>query len=353
MRFLFIVQTEGRGHMSQALVLADWLEQAQHEVGTVLVGMSHKGIPEYFLNRFHSKIKFFESPHFSYDIQQKGLHLGFTFLKNFARTPTYLKSIRFVKKEIKRAKPDVIINFYDLIGSLAQLGFEKKHPYIVVSHHFYLTSGYHSLVKGRPLETSMLKALNRIMATGADKIWALSFRATEDRKKLKFMPPLIRNEIMEAIPSRKDYLLAYSVNEGYAEEIKAWQSVHPETVLHYFWTGAQQEACEEVQKNLFFHRIDQQKFTKYLIDCKGYMSTAGFESICEALYLSKPVVLVPVARHLEQANNAQDATREGNCMIFNSFEDADWLDFMDSAIDNTAFREWVNSGKEAFLRQFV
>ena len=41
LRFLFIVQGEGRGHLTQALSLADMLRRHGHEVVEVLVGKSH------------------------------------------------------------------------------------------------------------------------------------------------------------------------------------------------------------------------------------------------------------------------------------------------------------------------
>lgn len=338
--------------MTQAMVLADWLEQAQHEICSVLVGKSNKHIPDYFLERFQSKINFFQSPHFSYDSRGKGLNLGLTFLKNFSYTSSFLKSIRYIKKEIHAANPDVVVNFYDLLGGMAQLSIQKRYKYICVSHHFYLTSSYHSLLRGRTLETNMLKALNRIMASKADSIWALSFRNELDLTKLKIMPPLIRKAIIEAVPTRGNYILAYSVNEGYAEDIKDWHRQHTDTEVHYFWTGLQEKDCVEIEKNLFFHRVDQQTFTKYLINCKGYITTAGFESVCEALYLDKPVVLVPVACQIEQSNNALDALKTGNCMVVDNFNDKNWLPFMDTVSDNATFKDWVDSGRNVFLKQF-
>ena len=60
--------------------------------------------------------------------------------------------------------------------------------------------------------------------------------------------------------------------------------------------------------------------------CLGYVSTAGFESICEAMYLGKPVMMVPVENQYEQACNALDAVKAGagitnNKFIFDSFLD--------------------------------
>lgn len=41
--------------------------------------------------------------------------------------------------------------------------------------------------------------------------------------------------------------------------------------------------------------------------CKAYASTAGFESVCEAMYLGKPILMVPA--HIEQDCNAYDAKK--------------------------------------------
>ncbi|HTF81102.1 MAG TPA: hypothetical protein VL947_05240, partial [Cytophagales bacterium] len=75
MKFLFIVQTDGRGHISQAMALADILEAAHHNVVHVLIGKSHRIIPEYLLQRFHGRYTFYDSPNFAYDASGKGLDI--------------------------------------------------------------------------------------------------------------------------------------------------------------------------------------------------------------------------------------------------------------------------------------
>ena len=50
-------------------------------------------------------------------------------------------------------------------------------------------------------------------------------------------------------------------------------------------------------------------FLNQMAACKAYASTAGFESICEAMYLGKPILRVPA--HIEQDCNAFDAVNSG------------------------------------------
>ena len=51
MKFLFIVQGEGRGHLTQAITLEDMLQRNGHEVVEVLVGKSSSRTLPGFFNR--------------------------------------------------------------------------------------------------------------------------------------------------------------------------------------------------------------------------------------------------------------------------------------------------------------
>jgi UDP:flavonoid glycosyltransferase YjiC (YdhE family) len=50
-KFLFVVQGEGRGHLTQALALQDILHNAGHKVVAVLVGKSYRKIPDFFITK--------------------------------------------------------------------------------------------------------------------------------------------------------------------------------------------------------------------------------------------------------------------------------------------------------------
>ena len=75
--------------------------------------------------------------------------------------------------------------------------------------------------------------------------------------------------------------------------------------------------------------------------CRTYASTAGFESICEAMYLGKPVLMVPA--HIEQDCNAYDAMRAGAGIISDSFDLESLLRFAGRYTPNRNFTSWVRS----------
>ena len=81
------------------------------------------------------------------------------------------------------------------------------------------------------------------------------------------------------------------------------------------------------------------------------MGTAGFESTCEAFFLSKPVLTVPVEGQYEQSFNALDAQRVGAARA-GTYADLDdfWHDLPRPDPDSVArFRGWVGSAPEVSL----
>ena len=73
MKYLFIVQGEGRGHLTQAISLSQMLRRHGHEVVEVLVGKSsNREIPAFFLEKIGAKVKTFASPSLLRERSQEG-----------------------------------------------------------------------------------------------------------------------------------------------------------------------------------------------------------------------------------------------------------------------------------------
>lgn len=66
MKFLFIVQGEGSGHLTQAITLEEMLLRNGHEVVEVLVGESSlRTLPGFFNRSIHAPVKPFCQSEFS------------------------------------------------------------------------------------------------------------------------------------------------------------------------------------------------------------------------------------------------------------------------------------------------
>jgi uncharacterized protein (TIGR00661 family) len=354
MKFLFIVQGEGRGHMTQAISLADMLRNEEHEVVHVLVGKSkQREIPSFFFQKIKSEVTCFESPNFIIDSKTKKINLWKTIVFNLYWIARFLKSLRKINKVVKQTKPDVIINFYDILAGLYSITYRPKAKFVCIGHQFLLNHPDFVFPDGYKVDKILLRINTAITSLRADLHLALSFRPMSDvpKKKIYVVPPLLRVEITRLLVENEGYILGYILNASYGEEIEKWHQQHPEHELHFFWD--KKDAPEElkVSPKLTFHKINDEKFLDMMSKCGAYCSTAGFESICEAMYLGKPIMMVPSYGHFEQACNAVDATIAGAGIKNDIFDLNPFIEYIPKHKNITAgFRIWADSSRKRFVQ---
>lgn len=355
MRFVFIVQGEGRGHMTQALSLRNILVKNGHEVCAALVGKSaRREIPAFFKEKIQAPITDFESPNFVLDPKGKGLKIGETMLTNLLKYRKYMGNLKDIDKVISEHQPDVVINFYDLLGGLYSYFYKKNHSFkfVCVGHQFLLEHPDFELPEGHEVEKFLLHHNTQFSSAKSDLNLALSFVPMRDipEENLYVVPPLLRNEVLEAKAEEDGFLLGYMVNDGYAEEIIQWHSQHKEVSVVCFWDRKDAEPEYRPHENLIFHKVNDVKFLDHMRRCRGYVSTAGFESICEAMYLGKPVMMIPTAHHFEQLTNSYDAVKAGAGIRHDEFNMSKLLEYLPHhQSKKEEFRNWANKAEERFL----
>ena len=106
---------------------------------------------------------------------------------------------------------------------------------------------------------------------------------------------------MDAVPSNGSYLHGYLLNSGFSEEIRSWHSRHPSVPMHFFWDKKDQRAEVIIDDCLSFHQLDDTLFLRYMSGAKAYATTAGFESVCEAMYLNSKLAMLTMPLCLAQA----------------------------------------------------
>jgi uncharacterized protein (TIGR00661 family) len=314
MKYLFLVQGEGRGHMTQAISFAEILSTSGHELLAVGIGRNdRRKIPDYFQKSFNCPIVPFESPTFVCDAQQKKIRIGATILSSILHSPTYWKSIQTIQQLVETYQPDVILNFYELLGGVHQFFFRSSCDYWVIGHQYLSMHEDFPFAQGRLLQKWLFQWNTAITAIGASKYLALSFRPFLPSKnpRLQVLPPLLRKQLFDIQPTNKDFILAYMVNPGYAAELIEQAQQHPDLKIEAFWDNKDHSKPYQALENLTFYPINDHLFLEKMGACRAYISTAGFESICEAMYLGKPVMMIPVAGQYEQACNAIDAELAG------------------------------------------
>ena len=104
MKVIFVIQGEGRGHLTQALALKQMLLHEGHEVVKVLVGKSkNRVIPEFFQNKIGTPIEVFDSPNFLPSKDNRKFNLLRSLAYNTLLVPNYLSSIHLIRKNIQKS----------------------------------------------------------------------------------------------------------------------------------------------------------------------------------------------------------------------------------------------------------
>ncbi len=357
MKFLFLVQGEGRGHMTQAITLSKILTLGGHEVVHTFIGKSkRRKIPDYFFAQIGSRTDTILSPNFILDKENKSLNLFKSIVYNARFLGLYKKSLDLINQKVKETHPDVFINFYDFLGGFYfRLYNTKNLKHVCIGRQFLSMHPDFPFEMGRNIEKRLFLMNNWITSQKCHKYLALSFRPYKPLhvKNMIVVPPLLKSGIDKSIVISEEFLLAYMVNDGYAEDLISWHKNHPDMKIHCFWDRKNMPEKYMPHENLTFHQIDNALFTDLMSQCKGFISTAGFESVCEALYLQKPVLMIPVEGQYEQACNAIDGELAGAGIKGKSFDLTQFMAFLPNYSPNNDFRKWIENVNAIFLQELT
>ena len=354
MKYLFVVQGEGRGHFTQALSMKSMLEKNGHQVVSVMVGCSAKRkLPGFFTDKINSEVVQFQSPNFLPTPKGKHSPLLISIAYNLMLLPVYIASMLTIRRTIKEKQPDVVINFYELMCGLTYAAFNPKIPMISVAHQYYFTTPDFKYQGADVWQFKLLNFYSGLTALNASKRLALSFREerTLQYGKTIIVPPLLREEVLQKEVLEGEYIHGYMLNSGYAKELTAWSNENRGQALHFFWDKKSVNETEALTADLTMHQLSDSLFLDYMAGCKAYATTGGFESVCEAMYLQKPVLMVPT--HIEQACNVMDAIRSGAGVTASEFELDRLLDFVPHYNKSMEFRYWARNAEAHFLYELT
>ncbi len=354
MRYLFVVQGEGRGHFTQALSLKNMLEANGHEVAAVMVGSSAKRtLPEFFSNKINTEIIRFQSPNFLPTPKGKASFLLGSIIYNLLLLPVYISSLFTIRRTIKEKEVDVVINFYELLCGITYGIFQPGVPMINVAHQYYFLTPEFSYTGKNVFQFRLLNFYSQITALRTHKILALSFREGKNRQfgKIAIVPPLLRPEVLSKEISKGNYIHGYLLNSGYAGELVSWSERHPKQTLHFFWDKKNVNSITELTPTLIMHSLCDKEFLHLMSGSKAYATTGGFESVCEAMYMQKPVLMVPT--HIEQECNVIDAMQSGAGVTADAFDLDILIDFVSEYDKSNEFKYWVQIAESLFLYELT
>ncbi len=350
LRIIIAVQGEGRGHLTQAIAIKQILEQQGHLVCGIIAGSNpEKPLPDFFLQSTDVPLLQVRSPHFSMNRKGNAIHMPATIFQNLRRMGAYIHSIRQMHEFITVHQPDILINLYEPLVAMYTLSYVRNFEIIAIAHQYIYLNPAFRFPKGFALQSKFLKYYTKFTAIGAKKILALSmYDLPASGSRLVVTPPALRQNLLNKTTGDDDFILIYIINSQFMVEVIHWHRKNPKVNLVCFTDNRdvreRHKGTYRIDEHLVFHSLHQEKFLDLMSRCSALVCTAGFESVCEAIYLGKPVMLIPVEGHYEQYCNARDTERIGAGIHSCRFDfDPAVIQSLEQSFPGASFKTWVES----------
>jgi len=283
MRILYGIQGTGHGHISRAREILPELTKAA-DVDVLMSGTNCKMTLE------GQKISHHRGLSLSYDSNG-----GVSYLK----TALELNPIRFLKdvRSLNINEYDFVVSDFEPVSSWAAM--RAGVTCIGLSHQAAFLSGR----TPRPPSTSPLA--EQILRRFAPGHKAIGFHFLKYDRFIE--GPVIRSEIRQLAPSQSDHIAVY---------LPAFDH---ETLVSVFTRFKQvrwevfSPLCNSpyTRQNITIRPVGNETFLKSLESCLGVVTSAGFETSAEAIYLGKKLLVVPIKNQYEQLCNAEALKKLG------------------------------------------
>jgi len=276
MKILYAVQGTGNGHVSRATEL--------------LPVISRYADVDVFLSGANCNLKLpfpvkYQSKGFSFSYTQSG---SISNLKTLSQIAPFrlLKEIR----ELPVKDYDLVVNDFEFISAWSA----RYHnvPSISLSHQAALLSNRIP----RPVSSGIVGRMILSQYAPAPYSVGFHFQNYDDY----IFTPVIRREIRRLEPLKKGYFTVYLPAVGDRQLLAVlhelnevrWE-VFSRTALHPY-----------TEKNVSVLPAQNGEFLRSLENCNGLLTSAGFESPAEAMYLKKKLFVIPISGQYEQQCNA-------------------------------------------------
>ncbi|MGE3063509.1 MAG: glycosyltransferase family protein [bacterium] len=326
MKILYGVSGHGNGHITRSAYIIKLLESKGHRIKVLTYGQGIKYIEA-------SKEKFDYVDISGFDIYYRD---GFvrnykTFYEFVKRLPlNSAKQLFIFFKVVYDFKPHIVISDFEPFSQI--LAKSIGIPLVDIDNNIAV-----NILKDNPNPSSYsekfyTKATVNLFVRKAKYHFLLAFapehiEVDEDKKyKLIIVPPIIRNEIIEARKKVEDrkFILVYQTSDSMVKRImKLTKRFDNIKFIAY------KVAMEETE-NLKVKQFSNTEFINDLALCSGVITNGGFTLISEAIYLGKPIYSVPIKGQYEQRVNGFLVEKMGYGLTSNSFEEERFETFINN-----------------------
>ncbi len=144
----------------------------------------------------------------------------------------------------------------------------------------------------------LAKMATFFITRNCEKYLITSFFKQAIKSNTKVFDPILRKEIIKAKPVNGKKILVYFSSQKYESVLtKVLSKVNEEFVIYGF-------NKDITKKNMTFKKFSEKGFIDDLRKVKAVICYGGFSLISEALFLKKPLLVLPIKDHYEQLLNS-------------------------------------------------
>lgn len=306
MKVLYAVQATGNGHIIRAETLIPLFSKSA-EVDILLSGTS-------------SDISL------KYPVKYRFKGLSFTFGKkggiNILKSIMKIDFWQFFKdfRRLNLDQYDLIISDFEPVSSWASIHQNKY--CIALSHQFSLLCDEVPKLNRKAWLPKLILKYYAPFSIG----YGFHFKKYSNKIYL----PIIKSDLINAKPMKKNYFVVYLPSYDDKTILKILSKVQKTN-----WIVFSKHTSEIYRYgNVKIKPISKETFNKRLVNCRGVLCGAGFETPSEALYLKKKLMVIPMKNQYEQQLNALALEELGVPVLY---------DFNNLIIDK--LKSWVSSKK--------
>lgn len=293
MKILYGVPGEGMGHATRAKVILAHLTK-MHDVRIVSSDRAYQFLKKIYPEQTH-EIKGF---HFAF--KDGEVSVSRTAVLALKTAPENLvKNFKIYRDIHNSFSPDIVISDFESFTFF----FAKYHnlPIISIDNMQILDRGTVDIhiPDGEKTNFAIAKAVVKGKVPNCNKyLISTFFDSTLRKENTVLVPPIIRNEILQARTSIKDHILVYQSSYGENGILELLKQLPNETFYLYGFNK------EENHGNVQMKQFSEKEFISLFSSAKAVFANGGYSFISEAIYLKKPICSVPIKNQFEQFFNA-------------------------------------------------
>jgi len=307
MKILYAIQTTGNGHLARAQSIIPRLKKIA-EIDIITSGPKNDFLME-------------EKPICHY--------YGLTFFYTDTGSVNWLKTIflnnyfRFIKEIIycPIKKYDLIINDFEPVSA-----WSAKFKKIKC---FELTNQYSMGLKNIPKPNKYSKIVHHVIKYIIPSNLGYGYHYKKYTERIFF--PIIRNKVRNLEITNSNEIILYLPTYSPSNLIDVINQLPHEKKWTIFSPTAK---SKKVISKVNVEPLSEELFLEKFASCYGIVCAGGFTTTSEAIFLGKPMLVVPVNSQIEQQFNAAALKKEGVTVIDR---------FSRKNIDQIS--EWVDSPK--------